>query len=106
MNQQNEERERVAEVFGEQSAEWSATARRLRLLAATESDQRAAGLIDKAATEADGRALDWATMAGRLRQPEPAPQPEPPAEPGPPAPSRATIPAWRDPDLRAEPGGR
>ena len=102
------ERERVAEVFGEQAAGWVAAGERLRWLAASETDQRAEGLLRKAAQEADVRARDWAVIAGRLRetQPEPAPQPEPPAEPGPPAPSRATIPAWRDPDLRAEPGGR
>ena len=102
------ERERVAAVFGQQAAGWEQTALRLRWLAASEGDQRAVGLLEKAALEADQRARDWAVLAGRLRetQPEPAPEPEPVAEPGPPAPSRAEIPAWTDPDLRAEPGGR
>ena len=95
-------RQEIADLFGGQAKDWTATANRLQDLAAEilPEDARAAGLLEQAVLTARRHSRDWAVLAGKLIA-EPAPQPAPPAEPGPPAPSRATIPAWTDPDLRA-----
>ena len=102
-------RQEIADLFGGQAKDWTATANRLQDLAAEilPEDARAAGLLEQAVLTARRHSRDWAVLAGKLiTQPEPEPEPAPPAEPGPPAPSRVEIPAWRNPDLRAGQGGR
>ena len=71
----NPVRQEIAELFGAQAQDWTATANRLQTLAAEMlgEDARAANLIEQAALTARRHSRDLAVMCGKLiAQPEPA----------------------------------
>ena len=69
----NPSRQEIADLFGGQAKDWTATANRLQNLAAETlpEDARAAGLLEQAALTARRHSRDFAVLAGKLiAQPE------------------------------------
>ena len=71
----NPARQEIADLFGDQARDWTATANRLQTLAVETlpEDARAANLLEQAALTARRHSRDFAVLAGKLiAQPEPA----------------------------------